>query len=180
MEENSLKQNEYREWIECILIAVAIALFIKVFIFSTTYVVGTSMYPTLHEGDMLFVNKIKLKFSPLSRGDIIVLKAPDNPKKNYIKRVIGVEGDIISIQNGKVYLNGKTLEENYIEDGVSTGIYDKDEWKIPKGYIFVLGDNRRPLASNDSRCFGLVPLNKVVGIASFRYFPFGEGFGRLG
>lgn len=177
MKENSSRQNEYKEWVKFILIAVIIALFIKTFLFSTTYVVGTSMYPTLEEGDMLFVNKIKLKFLPLNRGDIIVLKAPDNPKRDYIKRIIGVEGDIVLIQDGKVYLNGKILKEDYIKDNISTEAYDECKWEIPKGYVFVLGDNRG--ASNDSRVFGLVPLDKVVGVANFRYYPFGEKFGKV-
>lgn len=177
MKENNSRQNEYKEWVKFILIAVITALFIKTFIFSTTYIVGTSMYPTLEEGDMLFVNKIKLKFLPLNRGDIIVLKAPDNPKRDYIKRVVGVEGDTVLIQDGKVCLNGEILEEDYIEEGVITKTYDEYKWEIPKNHIFVLGDNRG--ASNDSRIFGPVPLNNVIGVANFRYFPFGEKFGKV-
>ena len=172
MEENNLKQ-----YISTVLIAIIIALFIKTFLFSTTYVVGTSMYPTLHEGNMLFVNKIPLYFSEPNRGDIVVFKAPDNPRKDYIKRVVGVEGDTILIQDGKVYLNGEILEEDYIEEGVITKTYDEYKWEIPKNHIFVLGDNRG--ASNDSRVFGLVPLDKVVGVANFRYYPFGEKFGKV-
>ncbi len=112
------------EWIKSILLAVIIALFIKSFVFNTTYVLGNSMYPTLHERDRLFANKIPLYFSSPNRGEIIVLKAPDIANKDYIKRVIGIEGgDTVAIIDGKVYLNGKLLEEDYIEEDVYTEVY---------------------------------------------------------
>ena len=156
MEENNKDvKKEAIEWIKSILLAVIIALFIKSFIFNTTYVLGNSMYPTLHERDRLFANKIPLYFSSPNRGEIIVLKAPDIANKDYIKRVIGVEGDTVAIIDGKVYLNGELLEEDYIEEDVYTEVYGENYWEVPEGYVFVLGDNRHEGASKDSRFFGM-------------------------
>ncbi len=178
-EKKQESQNEIIEWIKSIVLAVILAIIIKTFIFNTTYVLGNSMYPTLYERDRLFTNKISMYFSKVKRGDIIVLKAPDAPDRDYIKRVIGVGGDVVEINDGKVFLNGKVLKENYLEDGVYTHIYDQNYWEIPKGYVFVLGDNRHEGASKDSRFFGCVPEESIKGIANFRYFPFNNRFGKL-
>ena len=172
-------KREVMEWIKSIVFAIIVAVLIKTFIFNTTYVLGNSMYPTLHERDRLFTNKITMYFSNPGRGDIIVLKAPDNPDKDYIKRVIGIEGDIVEIKNGKVYLNGKLLEEKYIDKDAYTHTYDKNYWKVEKGYVFVLGDNREEGASKDSRSFGIVPVETIKGKANFRYYPFSYRFGKL-
>ena len=154
-------------------------MFIKTFIFNTTYVLGNSMYPTLHERDRLFANKIPLYFSGPDRGDIVVLEAPDHPNKDYIKRVIGIGGDTVAIIDGKVYLNGELLEEDYIEKGAYTHVYSENYWEVPEGYVFVLGDNREEGASKDSRYFGCVPLESIKGIANFRYYPFNDRFGKI-
>ena len=180
MEENNKDvKKEAIEWIKSILLAVIIALFIKSFIFNTTYVLGNSMYPTLHERDRLFANKIPLYFSSPNRGEIIVLKAPDIANKDYIKRVIGVEGDTVAIIDGKVYLNGELLEEDYIEEDVYTEVYGENYWEVPEGYVFVLGDNRHEGASKDSRFFGCIPIDSIKGVTTFRYFPFNNRFGKL-
>lgn len=172
-----LEESELMEWIKSILIAVVIAVFIKTFIFNTTYVLGNSMHPTLHEKDRLFANKLSLYFSGPKRGDIVLLDAPDTEDKKYIKRVIGIEGDEIEIKDGLVYLNGSLLEEDYIEDGVYTHIYNEHMWRVPEDHIFVLGDNREAGASKDSRSFNSIPKNSLKGIAKFRFYPFGENFG---
>ena len=172
-------KNEAIEWVKSILLAIVIAILIKTFIFNTTYVLGNSMYPTLHEKDRLFANKIPLYFSGPKRGEIVVLEAPDASNKDYIKRVIGIEGDTVSIIDGKVYLNGKILEEDYIEEDAYTHIYNENYWEVPEGYAFVLGDNRDEGASKDSRYFGCVPIDSIKGITSFRYFPFNDRFGKL-
>jgi len=178
--ENTNKvKKEAIEWIKSILLAIAIAMFIKTFIFNTTYVLGNSMYPTLHERDRLFANKIPLYFSGPDRGDIVVLEAPDHPNKDYIKRVIGIGGDTVAIIDGKVYLNGELLEEDYIEKGTYTHVYSENYWEVPEGYVFVLGDNREEGASKDSRYFGCVPLESIKGIANFRYYPFNDRFGKI-
>ena len=180
MEENNKDiKKEVLEWIKSIGLAVVIAIFIKTFIFNTTYVLGNSMYPTLHERDRLFANKIALYFGGPSRGDVVVLEAPDVPKKDYIKRVIGIEGDIVEIIDGKVYLNGSLLQEDYIEEGAYTHVYDQSKWLVPEGHVFVLGDNRDEGASKDSRYFGCISIKTIKGITGFRYFPFDSKFGKI-
>lgn len=178
-EKKTESENEAVEWIKSILLAVIIALFIKTFIFNTTYVLGISMYPTLHERDRLFTNKIKMYFSEPKRGDVVVLKAPDDPNKDYIKRIIGVEGDTVEIKDGKVYLNDEILKEDYIEKDIYTHTYNKNYWEVPKGHVFVLGDNRHEGASKDSRFFDCIPVDSIKGVANFRYFPFDHRFGKI-
>ena len=176
---NEKTKNETMEWIKSIALAIVVAILIKSFIFNTTYVLGSSMYPTLHEKDRLFTNKVVLYFTEPNVGDIIILKAPDNPDKDYIKRVVGLPGDKVEIIDGKVYLNGKVLDEYYLEEGSYTLTYDETQWLVPEGYVFVLGDNRAEGASKDSRYFGCIPIDSIKGKANFRYFPFDNRLGVL-
>ncbi len=178
MEKEKVK-SEVIEWIKSILLAIVIAFFIKTFIFNTTYVLGNSMNPTLYEKDRLFTNKVSIRLSDVKRKDIIVLEAPDAPGRDYIKRIIGVEGDIVEIKDGKVYLNGEVLEEDYLGNDVYTHIYGESYWEVPEDHVFVLGDNRQEGASKDSRFFGCVSIESIKGIANFRYFPFNDKFGKL-
>lgn len=181
MEENNNKdvKKEVLEWIKSIGLAIVIAVLIKTFVFNTTYVLGNSMYPTLHERDRLFANKLSLYFGGPSRGDVVVLEAPDVPKKDYIKRVIGIEGDIVEIIDGKVYLNGSLLKEDYIDEDAYTHVYDKNRWVVPEDHVFVLGDNRDEGASKDSRYFGCISIETIKGITGFRYFPIDKRFGKI-
>lgn len=177
--ENKTTKTELREWIRSILTAIILAFVIKTFIFNTTYVLGNSMKPTLHEKDRLFAVKASLYFSGPDRGDVVVLEAPDDPTKDYIKRVIGIEGDRVDIIDGKVYLNGEELYEDYIEESAYTHIYYGDTWEVGKGEVFLLGDNRSEGASKDSRYFGCVKIQALKGITDFRYFPFDKRFGKI-
>lgn len=170
-------KNEAFEWIKSILLAVVIAIIIKTFIFNTTYVLGNSMYPTLHEKDRLFTNKVLYLIDEPSRGDIVVLHAPDEIKKDYIKRVVGIEGDMVQIKNGEVYLNDEKLNEEYIAPNSYTN--EELEIKVGNGEVFVLGDNRLKNASKDSRYFGTVDIDEITGKAFFRYYPFNDRFGIL-
>lgn len=182
-EKNKSEKNEAKseamEWIKSIATAIVIALLIKTFVFNSTYVIGNSMYPTLLEKDRLLAIKIPLYFSGPSRGEVVVLEAPDSVNKDYIKRVIGLEGDKVEILDGRVYLNGELLIEDYIEEGSYTHTYTGDYWIVPEGEVFVLGDNREEFASKDSRYFGCVPIDSVKGITGFRYFPFDNRFGKI-
>lgn len=172
-------KNEMIEWIKSISFAIIVAVFINTFLFNSTYVLGNSMQPTLHEKDRLFSIKVSLFFKGPERGDIAIIKAPDNDKKDYIKRVIGVEGDLVEIIEGRVYVNQKLLEEDYIEQDSYTHIYNMDTWEVPENEVFVLGDNREKNASKDSRTFGTVDVKSVKGITGFRYFPIDDRFGSL-
>ena len=173
--EKEAKKSFFSEvigWIMAIVFAVILALFIKTFIFNTTIVQGSSMYPTLENGDKLISLKITLLIDNPDKGDIVIFDSPLNPQDDYIKRVIAVEGDEVRIADGLVYVNGKKLDEYYIENGISTQLDNSiDHWKIGKDMVFVLGDNRNYRASTDSRVFGEIPLDIVKGEAVFRYYP---------
>lgn len=165
--------GELTGWLMAIVFAVILAFFIKTFIFSTTMVEGTSMYPTLDTNDRLISLKLPLLFVDPDRGDIVVFESPINPEDDYIKRVIGVEGDEVRISDGDVYVNGTKLDEYYIEDGIETQIENKiDHWKVGEGKLFVMGDNREFRKSTDSRVFGEISKDKVDGHAVLRYYPF--------
>ena len=172
-------KKETIEWIKSIGTAIIIAVLIKSFVFNTTYVLGNSMLPTLHEKDRLFATKISLYFNGPARGKVVVLEAPDDPKKDYIKRVIALENDKVEIRDGQVFVNGELLVEDYIDIDSYTHIYDKDTWIVPEGEAFVLGDNRAQGASKDSRYFGCISLKSIKGVTGFRYFPFNNRFGKI-
>lgn len=137
------------------------------------------MEPTLYEGDRLFAQKVTLYFKKPERGQIVIHESPIEKDKDYIKRVIGVEGDEVSILDGQVYLNGKELDEPYIDKDAYTYYDYENTWLVPEGYIFVMGDNRNPGASTDGRVYGPIPVETVKGIANFRFYPFDKRFGRL-
>ncbi len=127
-----------------------------------------SMQPTLHEGQFLLVNKLAYRLGDFQRGDVIVFHYPRNPSEDYIKRVIGLPGDTVSVENGQVSVNGLVLEEPYI---ASPPQYTSS-WTVPDGQIFVLGDNRNQ--SSDSHSWGFVPVSNVVGRALVVYWPLGD------
>lgn len=165
------------DWIKSFLFALVIALVVKAFIFEPTQVQGSSMEATLHTGDRVIVNKVSLKFNELKRGDIVVLHF--NPTdEDYIKRVIGLPGDTIQLIDGFFYIDAKKLTESYAF-GDYTYPINQNEWVLGEGEYFVVGDNRKPGASKDSRDFGPVNIKDIKGVATLRFYPFGESFGRL-
>lgn len=166
------EKNNIMEWIKSILIALALAFLIKTFLFNSTLVKGSSMQPTLHENDRIFVNKIVYRIHEPERGDIITLHAPDKKNTEYIKRIVAIPGDKVEIKEGRIYLNDKIIEEDYIEPGIYTDTYENNTWEVPEGKVFVLGDNRLPGASKDSRSLGLIDRTSIVGRAGLRYYPF--------
>jgi signal peptidase I len=127
-----------------------------------------SMQPTLHEGQFVLVNKLAYRLGNFQRGDVIVFHYPRNPAEDYIKRVIGLPGDNIVIENEKVSVNGQILSEAYIASPPQYA----SSWSVPEGQIFVLGDNRNQ--SSDSHSWGFVPVGNVVGRALIIYWPLGE------
>ncbi len=163
-----IKKSEYRENVEAFAIAVVTILFILIFVAQSFLVKGTSMDPTLQDGERLIVNKFTYKFKTPKTGEVIVFKYPGDPTKKFIKRVIGEPGDSVSIQDSKVYVNGRALEEPYILEKMDS---DYDYVTVPEGTIFVLGDNRN--GSRDSRYtdVGFVPLKNVVGRANLIFWP---------
>ncbi len=126
---------------------------------------GSSMRPTLEDGEFVLVSKINYKFGSVERGDIIVFYFPLDPKQELIKRVIGLPGDHIRVGEGKVSVNGQVLNEPYIAE---TPRYS-GEWVVPNSQFFVLGDNRND--SSDSHSWGFLPSENVVGKAVVIYWP---------
>lgn len=169
-------KKELREWAATIITAALIA-FIVMFFVRPTLVYGSSMEPTLHNKNYLAMSKAAVVFSGLKAGDIIVfetnLETESGGQKNLIKRVIGVPGDTVDIENGVVLLNDKPLEEPYILSEQAE-LTDTVHVTVPEGHYFAMGDNR--LNSHDSRNsdVGLVIQEKVLGKVLFRLFPLSE------
>ncbi|NWF64458.1 MAG: signal peptidase I [Chloroflexi bacterium] len=126
---------------------------------------GFSMLPTLEDGEFVLVSKLSYTFGDFERGDIIVFHFPLNPEEELVKRIIGLPGDKVLVQSGQVYVNGNLLDEPYIH---AAPLYS-GEWIVTDGYLFVLGDNRNN--SNDSKDWGLLPQENVVGKAVLIYWP---------
>ncbi|MCI7239252.1 MAG: signal peptidase I [Anaerococcus sp.] len=160
------------DWVKTIAIALIITILVKMFIIDATMVSGKSMLNTLHDGDILLVNKIGTHFSDFDRGDIIILRAPDAYNKLYVKRIIGEEGDRVSIKDGSVYVNDEELSETYTSFPETTPSTEESEWVLGEDQYFVMGDNRIPGASNDSRRFGPISKDNIVGHAFLRFYPF--------
>jgi signal peptidase I len=157
-----------RGWLRDLVISLAIAGFVIIFLYQPVKVEGTSMMPGLSDQERIFINKFVYRLQPIDRGDIVVFHYPRDPSKSYIKRVIGVAGDQVRIEDGVVYVNGLALEEPYVppayEDGRS---YPKVV--VPPHAYFVLGDHRN--LSHDSRDFGPVDEHCIYGKAVFGYWP---------
>ena len=162
-------------WIRDLLVSLVISAFIIIFLYQPVKVEGTSMMPGLEDQERIFVNKFVYRWEPIQRGDIIVFRYPRDTSKSYIKRVIGVDGDRVRIENGEVFVNGKPIDEGYVPsdyaDARSFG-----EVVVPAHCFFVLGDHRT--MSNDSRDFGPVNERYIYGKAVFGYWPM-EKLGRL-
>ncbi len=154
-----------REILKVVLIALVIFLVMRVTV-QTFVVDGCSMEPNVHDGEFLVVNKIVYHLHSPRRGDVIVFQPPKNPKRDFIKRVIGLPGDEIAIEDGYVYVNGQLLEEDYFSEK-PRGSYYLEE--VPPDSYFVLGDNRN--CSSDSRYWGMVPRGNIVGKAWFFIWP---------
>lgn len=149
-----------------ILPAVVIALLIHAFLAQATRVYGQSMEPNLHTNERLVIEKLSYRLHAPRRGDVVVLHDPAGSPELLIKRVIGLPGERITIANGRVFVDGQPIEEPYLAQETQGG---GRSWVVPPFTVFVMGDNRS--ASRDSRVFGPVPLEQIVGRAVFRYWP---------
>lgn len=179
-------KSEIREWTESIIIALILALLIRTFIVQAFKIPSGSMIPTFEVGDRLFVSKFaygaRIPFTDIrlpavrnpERGDIIVFVSPEAPKKDFIKRLIALEGEKVEIKNGAIYINGKEISgpasvtSNYY---YNRGDYGKEgeAMEVPKGCYFALGDNSAN--SRDSRYWGFIPKKNMIGKAVFLYWP---------
>jgi signal peptidase I len=162
-------------WARDLVVSLAISAFIIIFLYQPVKVEGTSMMPGLEDQERIFVNKFVYRWEPIQRGDIVVFRYPRDTSKSYIKRVIGVAGDRVRIENGQVYVNGQTLDEDYVPSEYADA-RSYPEVTVPTYSYFVLGDHRT--MSNDSRDFGPVNERFIYGKAVFGYWPM-EKMGRL-
>lgn len=159
-------QAWWDEIVRTFLPAVAIVLAVNLFLAQPRTVHGESMEPNLHEQQRVIVDLVTYHFRAPERGEIIVLKLPNSHTDPLIKRVVGLPGDTIEITNGKVYVNDALLVEPYLNQDTPGQVTRQ---LVPEEHVFVLGDNRG--SSNDSRYFGVVPFEDILGRAWLRYWP---------
>jgi len=175
------------EWVAVLAGALVVALVVRAFLFTTFWIPTGSMEPTLEGAprkDRVIVNRLSYKFHDVNRGDIIVFELPPGEPtlsvegqqvKELIKRVVGLSGETVTLRQGKVYIDGELLDEPYLPDGTRTDpTCGEDEFVIPEGSVFVMGDNRG--GSRDARCWRVHALDEdaIVGRAFFRIWPLGE------
>ena len=161
-------RREMRAWARDLLLAIGLAMVIIIFLYQPVKVEGTSMAPLLTDQERIFINKFVYRFEPIERGDVVVFWYPLDRSKSFIKRVVGLPGEAVDIRQGRVYVNGKRLEEPY----VPTQFADASTYgpvRVPPDEYFVMGDHRA--SSNDSRVFGPVPSRYIYGKAVFAYWP---------
>jgi signal peptidase I len=160
--------------IQSILIAASVFLVIYIFFFRPFQVTGLSMYPNFQDREYVLTNLITLRVGNPIQGDVVVFKAPPDPEKDFIKRVIGVAGDTIMLKDGDVYVNGQLFDQSsFLKPDVKTYggsfLQDGQTITVPQGNFFVMGDNRP--YSSDSREWGFVPQSNLIGKSFFAYWP---------
>lgn len=174
------KKNEWWDWIKALLIAVLVAVVVRMFLFAPIVVDGPSMEPNLHDRDQIIVNKFLYRFHDPERFDIVVFHV--SRQKDFIKRVIGLPGEHVAMENDTLYINGEPVEESFMNERKAnnndatplTGDFTLEELPgeydvIPDDHVLVLGDNREN--STDSRSIGVIPIDSIVGKAHFIYWP---------
>lgn len=165
------------EWLAVLLVAVLLAVGIKTFVVQAFKIPSESMEPTLMPGDRVVVNKLSYRAHEVNRGDIVVFHRPErapagpNAPEQLIKRVIGLPGDTITTRDEQIVINGKDLVEPYLPEDTPT--FDLDNpITVPSGQVWVMGDNR--LHSGDSRYFGPIEIDSIIGRAFFKIWPPGR------
>ncbi|WP_217585749.1 signal peptidase I [Lentibacillus saliphilus] len=164
------KKNEWLEWGKAIFIAVVIGLLLQTFVFATSVVEGESMDPTLKNGERVIFNKFIYLFDVPDRGDIVIIQ---HPTKNYVKRVIGLPGETIEMNDHMLYIDDEPLKQSFIEEEAINNTGNFGPIHIPEDSYFVMGDNRAK--SRDSRNgLGLIKENDIIGRSEFIYYPFDQ------
>lgn len=172
MDENKGKNSTAKEvwsWVKAIALALIIAMAIRIFLFEPMTIPTGSMISTLNIGDRIYVNKFIYHFTPVKRGDIVVFWYPDNPSVRYVKRCVGVGGDVIEVKNQKLYVNGVAQDEPYVREPMIKKDYGP--FKVPADHYFMMGDNRND--SLDSRFWTnkYVKRSAIIGKPAVRYYP---------
>lgn len=159
--------------IQVVVFAVAIFLFVYLLILQPHKIKGNSMQPNFPDGEYLLTDKVSYRFGEPERGDVVVFEPPGSQGEEFIKRILGLPGEIVSLRGNKFYVNGALVNESYIATDLPTspGNYLKEgaELTVPQDQYFVLGDNRTH--SSDSRAFGPIPKDKITGRAWVIYWP---------
>ena len=157
-------------WTRDLLVSVVIAILVILFVYQPVKVEGTSMMPSLEDQERIFINKFiyRFKMGEIQRGDMVVFWYPNDPSKSYIKRVIGLPGDIVEIDHGEVRVNRQPLQEDYVPQAYRDS-QSYEQKTVPPDEYFVLGDHRN--SSNDSRNWGPVHRRHIYGKAVFIYWP---------
>jgi signal peptidase I len=168
-------RHEIRVWTRDLLIAIGLALVIIVFLYQPVKVEGTSMAPLLSDQERIFINKFVYRFEAIHRGDVVVFWYPLDRSKSFIKRVIALPGETVTIRQGVVTVNGVVVPEPYVPPQYED-VSDFGPTRVPADSYFVMGDHR--ISSNDSRVFGPVPSQFIYGRAVFAYWPV-DHFGSL-
>jgi len=161
------------DFLKIFLIALAIIIPVRYYLFQPFIVTGQSMVPNFLDGQYLIIDEISPRFADYERGEVVVIHSPQDPGQFFIKRLIGLPGETVQISGGRVTIknsehsSGFTLEEDYLPDGVTT--FGNMQITLGPEEVFVLGDNR--VASSDSRVFGPIKRSSIVGKVFFRAFP---------
>ncbi|MCK4257541.1 MAG: signal peptidase I [Halanaerobiales bacterium] len=161
-----LSNETFLEYVKSVIMAVILALILIIFVIQAFFIHSGSMWPTLEVRDRILVNKFIYQFKDPEKNDIIVFKYPLEPRRKFIKRVIGLSGDRMQIINGQVYVNDEPLKENYL---LTRGYSNYGPIVVPEDNYFVLGDNRNN--SEDSRFWGFVPNENIIGQAILVFWP---------
>lgn len=166
----------FLDTIETIVVALAIFVVIYLFLVQPHQVKGNSMVPNFIDGEYILTDKISYRLNPPQHGDVVVFKAPKDHEVDYIKRIIGTPADVVRVSDGKVYLNNEPLNESFLPSDYVTnpGIFARsdEDLIVPPNEYFVLGDNRSH--SSDSREWGFVKKEEIIGKAWLRYWPLSE------
>lgn len=164
------------EMVEVFVVSASIFVVIYLFLVQPHQVKGSSMFPTFKDGEYLLTDKVTYKTRLPKDGDVIVFKAPINENFDFIKRILGTPGDTLMVQDGHFVRNGKVLPEPYLPADYTTQpgqfLQEGVEFTVPPGTVFAVGDNRSH--SSDSRDWGPVPYQNIIGKALFRYWPVSE------
>lgn len=159
--------------LQVIVFAIALFLFVYLLVLQPHKIKGASMHPNFPDAEYLLTDKISYRFNSPQRGDVVVFKSPVDPNEEYIKRIIGLPGEAVSVKGGKVYINNRILPESYLASDLYTSagnfLSEGATETVPADQYFVLGDNRPH--SSDSRAFGFINFKVITGRAWLIYWP---------